>query len=148
MTIGATNRPWDLDSAVLSRFERRILIDLPGPEARADIFHIHLESKGIPVDHHSLSYTRLAEETNRLTGREIARLCKEVTAHMLGEMNPEIPNLVDAGLQHIQDYEIKVRALRQGDFSAALERLVPDTSEADEHHYADWGTAVSEGKSV
>jgi len=142
MTIGATNRPWDLDSAVLSRFERRILIDLPGPEARADIFRIHLESKGIPVDHRSLSYTRLAEETNRLTGREIARLCKEVTAHMLGEMNPEIPNLVDAGLQHIQDYEIKVRALRQGDFSAALERLVPDTSEADEHHYADWGTAA------
>ncbi len=102
MTIGATNRPWDLDAAVLSRFERRILIDLPEAEARADIFRIHLESKGIPVDHRSLSYARLAEETGRLTGREIARLCKEVTATMLGEMNPDIPALVDAGLKRIQ----------------------------------------------
>ena len=146
MTIGATNRPWDLDAAVLSRFERRILIDLPGTQARADIFRIHLESTGIPVDHRSLSYARLAEETERLTGREIARLCKEVTAKMLGEMNPEIPSLVDAGLKRIQNYEIKVRALKQGDFSATLEHLVPDTSEADAHHYADWGKTVNEGK--
>ena len=142
MTIGATNRPWDLDAAVLSRFERRILIDLPSAEARADIFRIHLEGKGIPVDHRSLSYARLAADTGRLTGREIARLCKEVTASMLGEMNPDIPSLVDAGLKRIQDYKIKVRALKQGDFAAPLDRLVADTSEADEHHYADWGKSL------
>jgi SpoVK/Ycf46/Vps4 family AAA+-type ATPase len=144
MTIGATNRPWDLDAAVLSRFERRILIDLPGAEARAEIFRIHLESKGIPVDHRSLSYTRLAEKTERLTGREIARLCKEVTAAMLGEMNPDIPALVDAGLQRIQNYEIKVRALGQSDFTRAVERLVPDTGEAAALRYADWGKALNE----
>lgn len=142
MTIGATNRPWDLDAAVLSRFERRILIDLPNAEARADIFRIHLEGRGIPVDHRSLSYARLAADTGRLTGREIARLCKEVTASMLGEMNPDIPSLVDAGLKRIQDYKIKVRALRQGDFAAPLDRLVADTSEDDEHHYADWGKTL------
>jgi len=142
MTIGATNRPWDLDAAVLSRFERRILIDLPDAGARADIFRIHLEDKGIPVDHRSLSYDRLASDTKRLTGREIARLCKEVTASMLGEMNPDIPALVDAGLKHIQNYEIKLRPLKQDDFSAPLERLVPDTSAAAEHHYTDWGKSL------
>ena len=146
MTIGATNRPWDLDSAVLSRFERRILIDLPNAEARADIFRIHLEGKGIPVDHRSLSYARLAADTGRLTGREIARLCKEVTASMLGEMNPDIPALVDAGLKRIQDYEIKVRALKQGDFTTPLERLVADTSEADEIHFAEWGKSLGRDK--
>ena len=146
MTIGATNRPWDLDAAVLSRFERRVLINLPNSEARADIFRIHLEDKGIPVDHRSISYRLLAEQTDRLTGREIARLCKEVTASMLGEMNPDIPSLVDAGLARIQEYEIKVRALKQNDFATPLKHLVPDTSEADEHQYADWGKAVNEGK--
>ena len=143
MTIGATNRPWDLDAAVLSRFERRILIDLPNIEARADIFRIHLENKGIPVDHNTISYPILAEKTERLTGREIARLCKEVTACMLAEMNPEIPTLVDAGLNQIQNYEVKLRPLRLTDFSEPLEQLVPDTSEHEASYYKKWGSDVN-----
>jgi SpoVK/Ycf46/Vps4 family AAA+-type ATPase len=144
MTIGATNRPWDLDAAVLSRFERRILIDLPSAEARADIFKIHLEGKGIPVDHRSLDYAKLAQRTPQLTGREIARLCKDVTAHMLAEMNPAIPDLVDEGLKAIQQYDVKTRSLVAGDFYARLDGLVPDTSDEDLERFSAWGRRLSE----
>lgn len=144
MTIGATNRPWDLDAAVLSRFERRTLISLPDEAARADIFRIHLEAKGLPVDHRSLSYDKLATQSERLTGREVARLCKEVTARMLAEMNPDIPALVDEGLKSIQAYEIKTRPLKHSDFAPSLDNLVADTTIEDVHQYADWGTQVKD----
>ena len=146
MTIGATNRPWDLDAAVLSRFERRILIALPDEAARASIFKIHLGGKGIPIDERSIPYKRLAKASERLTGREIARLCKEVTARMVAEMNPEIPELVDQSLSAIQNYTIRVRPLKRTDFEPVLARLVADTSLEAEAHYTAWGQALSEGR--
>lgn len=39
---GATNVPWELDPAMRRRFEKRIYIPLPEPEARSIMFKLHL----------------------------------------------------------------------------------------------------------
>src|SRR5262245_5306742 len=67
LTIAATNRPWDLDPAVLSRFEKKILIPLPDPATRERILKIHIEKKGYRT---SVPMAGLAELTSGYSGRE------------------------------------------------------------------------------
>jgi SpoVK/Ycf46/Vps4 family AAA+-type ATPase len=43
LILGATNRPWDLDDAVMRRMPKKIYIALPSPEARTDIIRYHME---------------------------------------------------------------------------------------------------------
>jgi len=42
LVLGATNTPWDLDSAIRRRFEKRIYIPLPDADGRLHMLKIHL----------------------------------------------------------------------------------------------------------
>ncbi|KAG0436634.1 hypothetical protein HPB47_017851 [Ixodes persulcatus] len=44
--LATSNSPWDLDHAVLRRLEKRILVPLPGKDARAFLFHKFLAGQG------------------------------------------------------------------------------------------------------
>jgi SpoVK/Ycf46/Vps4 family AAA+-type ATPase len=44
LVLGATNRPQDLDKAILRRFERTVYVPLPSASARQSIFASHLEA--------------------------------------------------------------------------------------------------------
>jgi SpoVK/Ycf46/Vps4 family AAA+-type ATPase len=141
LTIAATNRPWDLDSAVLSRFEKKILIPLPDVSTRERILRIHLEKKGFPVE---VGYGELAKMTDGYSGREIERFCKEVTTGMVEEVNRDIPSLVDQGLDTVKKYRIKVRPLGQKDFDAAARIIHPQTTPEEMKKYYNWKESAEE----
>lgn len=69
--IAATNRPQDLDDALLSRFDTRVLFPAPQPEERAVIFGRYAMQ---------LSTTELAslgKLAEGLTGRDILDVCRQ-----------------------------------------------------------------------
>ena len=135
MTIAATNRPWDLDSAVLSRFEKKILIPLPDVDTREKILRIHLEKKGYQVD---VPFPELARRTEGYSGRELERFAKEITTGMIEEMNHDIPALVDRGLDAVKKHKIKVRPISAKDVEDALRVIHPQTTSEEMKKYYSW----------
>jgi len=68
----ATNRPFDLDEAVLRRLPRKILLDLPLKEGRADILRILLRDEVVDP---SVSLDALAAETELYSGSDLKNVC-------------------------------------------------------------------------
>ncbi|EPS45040.1 hypothetical protein H072_1029 [Dactylellina haptotyla CBS 200.50] len=66
----ATNRPFDLDDAVLRRLPRRILIDLPTAADRHAIMKIHLDGEELDPDV-DLSAISSDEKTNLYSGSDL-----------------------------------------------------------------------------
>jgi len=48
--IGATNKPWGLDGPFIRRFQKRIYVPLPGPEARREMFDIYAKNLHLASD--------------------------------------------------------------------------------------------------
>jgi vacuolar protein-sorting-associated protein 4 len=56
--LASTNRPWELDSAVLRRFEKRIYIPLPDNHAREEILKIHIGHSALKEEEYRLAADR------------------------------------------------------------------------------------------
>jgi len=61
LVLGATNIPWALDNAIKRRFEKRIYIPLPGPEARKRMFELNVGTT--PCELTPKEYRQLADKT-------------------------------------------------------------------------------------
>ncbi|NWZ52286.1 KATL2 protein, partial [Haliaeetus albicilla] len=78
--LAASNLPWELDSAMLRRLEKRILVDLPSKEARRVMIQHWLpplsKSGGVEL-RTDLDYSLLGQETDGYSGSDIKLVCKE-----------------------------------------------------------------------
>ncbi|KAL1830204.1 hypothetical protein ACET3Z_008616 [Daucus carota] len=72
LVLAATNRPFDLDEAIIRRFERRILVGLPSAENREMILRTLLAKETVDKD---LDTKELAMLTEGYTGSDLKNLC-------------------------------------------------------------------------
>lgn len=102
--LAASNIPWELDHAMLRRLEKRILVDLPTPEARKRMFTHHLPPSVIKENGLTLSseldYDRLAEATDGYSGSDIKLVCKEAAMKTVRKVFAVLENLT-AGKSHL-----------------------------------------------
>ncbi|KAJ3035827.1 hypothetical protein HDV00_003362 [Rhizophlyctis rosea] len=70
--MGATNRPFDLDDAILRRMPRRVLVDLPTEAQRQKILTLHLQDEKLDP---SINLQDLARRTNFYSGSDLKNLC-------------------------------------------------------------------------
>jgi SpoVK/Ycf46/Vps4 family AAA+-type ATPase len=134
-TIGATNAPWLMDSAALSRFGRRIYVPLPDPAARRSVLEIHLLRKGHVID---FSLERLVEATEGLSGRQLAHLAAAAVENMVGQCNPDLAEVAARGASSLTDYRLKTRPIQWPDVEPVLARVKPDTPAQDLRRFESW----------
>lgn len=80
----ATNRPFDLDEAVLRRLPRRLLVDLPTEKDRHAILGIHLKEEIRAPD---VSLSALAARTPLYSGSDLKNLCVAAALACVREEN-------------------------------------------------------------
>ncbi|XP_051151267.1 uncharacterized protein LOC127265497 isoform X2 [Andrographis paniculata] len=72
LVLAATNRPFDLDEAIIRRFERRIMVGLPSMANRERILRVLLSKE---KTHQELDYAELARMTEGYSGSDLKNLC-------------------------------------------------------------------------
>ena len=145
LTMAATNTPWDIDSAVLSRFPKRIHIPLPDKEACLEIIRIHTIKNGLKLDERILDDVAERCTENLFAGRDIATLCNDAIWNMVRSENPALGGLADKPVDAIRAYRLGVRELTAGDFEKSFESVRGAVKKRDVERYEGWAEEYGSG---
>jgi SpoVK/Ycf46/Vps4 family AAA+-type ATPase len=143
LTMAATNAPWDLDPAILSRFPRRIYVPLPDIDACRAIIEIHM--RGLEVS--GVDLVELGRQcVDRLySGRDIQNVCQQAIWTMINDVNPEIHLLADLPFDELKERALITRSLCENDFAAAFNKIRSPLKADDLERYVEWNAKHGDG---
>jgi SpoVK/Ycf46/Vps4 family AAA+-type ATPase len=129
LVIASTNRPFDLDEAVLRRLPRRVLVELPDVSTRQEILEVSLRYNTLDA---SVNLTQVALLLDGYTGSDIKEVCREACVKVAHERAHalETRSAIGAGVGLAIDEELDdvlmeapLRPVSMDDFRAALRKL-------------------------
>jgi vacuolar protein-sorting-associated protein 4 len=135
LTVAATNIPWELDQAILSRFEKKIYIGLPDPGTRKRILEINTKDKGYTVN---ANLSGIASRTENFSGRDLNFLCSDAIRTMLRRANSDLIGKLDSGVSNGSKMNYRVKPLEESDFMQAMERTKPASDRETLNQYMKW----------
>ncbi len=142
LTLAATNTPWNLDQAVLSRFPRRINVSLPDEAACREIIKIHTKD----LDISNIEIPKIAEKCieKMYSGRDLSNLCQLTMWNMVREENKNLSELANLSYEELTKRSLKLRSLEMKDFYDAFENIKTPLSEKDIDRYDQWSKEFGE----
>ena len=120
----ASNRPFDLDDAVLRRLPRRLLVDLPVAKDRESILKIHLKNEMLDD---SVALGILADQTPLYSGSDLKNLCVAAALACVREENTLLSEKKKGG---DEDFALpEKRTLSKRHFDTATREISASISE-------------------
>ncbi|EJD50880.1 AAA-domain-containing protein [Auricularia subglabra TFB-10046 SS5] len=115
LVLGATNRPEDIDEAMLRRMPKRYAVGLPNREQRTKILSLMLKDTRLAPD---FSIERLAAVTDGLSGSDLKEACRNAAMLPVREYLRQNGSDPDA-LRRAQQEGFTLRPLTHDDFLRA-----------------------------
>lgn len=116
VVLCATNRPEELDQALLRRLPKRVYVPLPDAAARAALVGRLLSADPAGCGLSAADLDRVVASTRGYSGSDLHALCREAALAPLRELGPTRLAVVSAR---------SLRLLRVGDFAEAQRAIRP-----------------------
>jgi len=152
VVIASTNRPFDLDEAVLRRLPRRVLVDLPDTKSREEILSVTLAGNRLAPD---VNLTQLASQLEGYSGSDLKEVCREAVMKISHERAAAEEGLIDKvdsdsdlSVSDDMDSEAPLRPVSMNDFTVAIRKLKAsvNTSGAETSRVIEWNDRFGEVK--
>ncbi|XP_056135789.1 spastin [Lampris incognitus] len=127
LVMGATNRPQELDEAVLRRFPKRVYVALPTEETRYKLLKNLLGKHGNPLTQRELN--QLARMTQGYSGSDLTSLAKDASLGPIRELHPDQVRNMSAS---------EVRNISFSDFVESLKKIKKSVSPQTLDLYVHW----------
>lgn len=126
--LACTNLPWNLDAAILRRFDKRLLINLPSEDDRKALLKHYLR-KSNNLREQDFDY--FAKITEKFSGADIKSMCKQTAMFVVREKMSEIKLESKTCIPQIRNVTYK-------DIEQAFASMKPCTTSNDLNKYLEW----------
>ena len=118
LVLAATNLPFDLDDALLRRFQKRIYISSPEKQARIELIKKILSKEKDGCTLSSSELDEIASSTDGYSCSDLASLCRESSMNVIRELGNKVLSIDPS----------QIRKLKKSDFLISLKKVRPSTN--------------------
>ncbi|KAK7411030.1 hypothetical protein VNO78_02370 [Psophocarpus tetragonolobus] len=130
LVLAATNRPFDLDEAVIRRLPRRLMVNLPDAPNRAKILKVILAKEDLSSD---IDMDAIASMTDGYSGSDLKNLCvtaahRPIKEILEKEKKEQAAALAEGRPAPALSGSADIRSLNMGDFKSAHQQVCASVS--------------------